>query len=452
MAKLIAEDMDLFFIDSEKKEINWMFFETNSEDHKILCVYSYGFEAFKDLVKTYQVPDWFFEKLKESGEHKYFKEDNTDYQKFSSVFHEGSYDFEGLTNETMNGLLKRITEKEKDINVELFRVMTPEEQKYTFTQPSKLEQITGCVAHIRADFGPQGNNFFTLFDDHNSIIAKYYSDFKIEFDEVITKLRYNETFGGLLYNRENMKEFCSKRKKANFIADDTEYFGFRIDTDHFAYLLRCNPTVGVYNLYCYAYDKNMLNKHLENARKGISFRRKDLKEKFHINDGDKIRIVLFDGGYKDHVCRYYDDNHIIIKDNAYNIDEFVHRCEIEGHIIEPVKSSLSTMIKSASKSRECKEEPARSDLRSKYFYKFDDVEEVKKKYLINEGYACLKRVKLYPEKEYEQLSEQEKDGMWGVYIPGTFSHEFADFDSLKDAYAALRENEAQTDFEREHDL
>lgn len=452
MTNSIIDNMDLFYIDNKNNLVNWMFIDNNPEGEQVFCNYKYTFEEFKDLAEAYHVSDLFFEKLLESGEHIVVKESEPEFADSIRFFNEGSYDFEGQTRETMDGILKHIKQYEQTLTVALFRILTPDEQKYTFDQPSKLELKTGSIAHIRADFGTLGNNFFTLYDDHNSIIAKYFNEFKTEFDDVINKLRYNESFGGLLYNRGNMKDYCSKHKAASFTADNTEYFGFRIDTEHFAYLLRCNPTVGEYNLYCYAYDKNILNQHLTNARKGISFKRKDLKEKFHINDGDKIRIVLFDGGFRDHVCRYYDDNHIIIKDNAYNIDELVHRCEIEGHIIEPVKSSLSTMIKSASKSRECKEEPDRSDLRSKYFYKFDDVEEVKKKYFITEGYACLKRVKLYPEKEYEQLSDQEKDGMWGVYMPGTFSHEFADFDSLKDAYAALRENEAQTDFEREHDL
>lgn len=452
MTKSISEDMDLFYIDDMNNSVNWMFIDNNSEGVKTFCNYKYTFEEFKNLAELYHVSDWFFEKMMESGEHIIIEENEPEFADSINFFNEGSHDFEGLTRETIDGILKHIKEYEQTTNIELFRILTPEEQKYTFDQPSKLELKTGCVAHIRADFGSLGNSFFTLYDDHNSIIAKYYSEFKTEFDDVINKLRYNESFGGLLYNRENMKEYCGKHKGAKFTVDNTEYFGFRLDTEHFAYLLRCNPKVGEYNLYCYAYEKNTFNKHIENARRGISFRAKNLKEKFHINDGDKIRIILFDGGHKDHICRYYDDANIIIKDNAYNIDELVRRCEIEGHIIEPAKRSLSEMIKGASKSKEYSEEPEQGDLRTKYYYKFDDVDEVKKNYLMTEGYACLKRVKLYPEKEYEKLSEDEKDGMWGVYLPGTFSHEFADFDSMKEAYDALRENEVQTDFEYEHDL
>jgi len=40
-------------------------------------------------------------------------------------------------------------------------------------------------------------------------------------------------------------------------------FGFRIDTDEYAYMLRLNPNKGEYNAYIYAYDREMLDMFLE---------------------------------------------------------------------------------------------------------------------------------------------------------------------------------------------
>ena len=44
---------------------------------------------------------------------------------------------------------------------------------------------------------------------------------------------------------------------------DGRNFGFRIDTDEYAYMLRLNPNKGEYNAYIYAYDREMLDMFLQ---------------------------------------------------------------------------------------------------------------------------------------------------------------------------------------------
>ena len=66
----------------------------------------------------------------------------------------------------------------------------------------------------------------------------------------------------------------------------TEY-GFRVDTEKHAFLLRCNPTKGDYNFYCYCYVKEWLNKHIQKAEQGIRFIDPQYKELFRIPDGGK---------------------------------------------------------------------------------------------------------------------------------------------------------------------
>ena len=43
--------------------------------------------------------------------------------------------------------------------------MTPEERLYVYNQSSQLEGQTGCIGHLRGDFG-SGQEFYTSWFDH----------------------------------------------------------------------------------------------------------------------------------------------------------------------------------------------------------------------------------------------------------------------------------------------
>ncbi len=76
-----------------------------------------------------------------------------------------------------------------------------------------------------------------------------------------------------------------------------------MDTEKHAFLLRCNPTKGDYNFYCYCYVKEWLDKHMAKAEQGIRFIDPHYKEKFRIPDGGKI-IITYDWGEKaEKTCR-----------------------------------------------------------------------------------------------------------------------------------------------------
>lgn len=68
------------------------------------------------------------------------------------------------------------------------------------------------------------------------------------------------------------------------------YYGVRVDTEKYAYLLRLNPDRGEYNLYCYCYRRDWLDQHLKDAEKGIRFIDSHYKELFRIPDGGKVKI------------------------------------------------------------------------------------------------------------------------------------------------------------------
>ena len=55
--------------------------------------------------------------------------------------------------------------------------MTPQERMYSYSQSSQIEAQTGCIGHLRGDFGA-GQEFFTSWFEHR---GEYKTDeFKAE--------------------------------------------------------------------------------------------------------------------------------------------------------------------------------------------------------------------------------------------------------------------------------
>ena len=161
------------------------------------------------------------------------------------------------------------------------RPMAAAEQMYSYSQSQQLMSQTGCIGHLRADFGSGGEQFFSSWDDHRGDLKS--EDFKHEFDEVINALREDAQYGGVLKNRSSLSAYCWMHRDSSFGNDRNEY-GFRADTPHYSYLLRLNPNRGEYNIYCYCYIRQWLDRHMRQAEKGIRFITPDYKEVFRIPD------------------------------------------------------------------------------------------------------------------------------------------------------------------------
>ena len=214
-----------------------------------------------------------------------------------------------------------------------FRVMKPEERNYTYSQSQQISMQTGCIGHLRADMDSNGEGFFSSWDDFRKDLKT--KEFKDEFDEVINELRKD---GGILHNRGSLSKFCLSTPGSSF-GNDREY-GVRVDTEKYAYLMRLNPYKGEYNLYCYCYVRDWLDKHLKQAERGIRFITPNYDEKFRIPDGDQIRITSSWGEKNDYTCRYIDDYHLEVGRNLYHICELAERMEQNGATITPLRSSL----------------------------------------------------------------------------------------------------------------
>ena len=206
-------------------------------------------------------------------------------------------------------------------------------------------------------------------------------------------------------------------------------------------MICCKPYSGEYDFSCIVYDKYRLDTHIHNSRKGIRFIDSEKKELFTITDGETVRLTTSDGDYEDAICRYLDDFQVRIGDKYFYIKEFVKELEVMNVSIEPVRKSLSEKIKAAEGMRNPnkKEEKPIKSAGKKFFYKLSDVSEIKAKFLQEEGFKCLHKVKLYTEEEF--ISFPDKKMLWPVQNPDDKSEKRFVFRDMADAYKALIKTE-----------
>lgn len=225
------------------------------------------------------------------------------------------------------------------------RPLTEAEQKYTYTQSVQIQGQTGCIGHLRGDFDRDGNGFFTSWDDHRKEWKA--DEFKTEFDDVINALRSEEY--GLLQNRSAMRKYASQYPASAFEGNYCTEYGFRAETEKHAFLIRCNPTQGDYNFYCYCYVKKWLDGHIKSAEKGIRFIDSRYNELFKIADGEKIVITDPFSGKEERTCRYIDEYHTEIGGHLYHICQFAELMERNGATYapmnkeEPMKEEAKTL-------------------------------------------------------------------------------------------------------------
>lgn len=220
------------------------------------------------------------------------------------------------------------------------RAMNPAERNYCYAQSQQISMQTGLIGHLRADMDSSGTGFFSSFFNFRADLKT--EDFKTEFDAVINALRFDESYGGILKDRSALSSYCHGIPESSFGGDGRE-FGFRVDTKQYSYMLRLNPNRGEYNLYCYCYQKKWLDRHLQQAERGIRFINLHYKELFRIPDGDKIRIIHSDGEKTDYTCRYIDDYHVEIGsgwNSLLHICQFAEIMERNGGTVIPLRSSL----------------------------------------------------------------------------------------------------------------
>ena len=202
------------------------------------------------------------------------------------------------------------------------RPMTGPEYFYCYAQSQQISSQSGLIGHLRADMDTNGKGFFSNFFDFRKSLKS--DDFRADLQELIDDLRSGKGEYDFLKDRDRLRAYCRKHPECDL--GDGREFGLRVDTPHYSYMLRLNPNRGEYNLYCFCYVRQWLERQLKQAEKGIRFFI-DYKERFRLADGDRIRLVMESGENREMTCRYIDDHHMEVfgqrTSTVYHIDEFV---------------------------------------------------------------------------------------------------------------------------------
>ena len=135
----------------------------------------------------------------------------------------------------------------KDATQLHIRPARPDEAGLFYTPHPEEDKRLGTVGHVRMDFGRSGNEFWHTWwprgpEELNS------PAFKLELQEVVDTLRES-----VLKNRFAMERFCYEHGE-KISGGWVQNYGYIVETEHYRYCLRCNPSPGDYNCYCTAYD------------------------------------------------------------------------------------------------------------------------------------------------------------------------------------------------------
>ncbi len=141
---------------------------------------------------------------------------------------------------------------------------TGSERLYFYPQSAQIVGQTGQIGRLRIDFGRQGNEFYSTWED--SRLSLKSDKFRQQFDDIINDLRFGDG-GRPLAGRKELTGFL-RDKQAAILPEDGEWHGFRIDSDLYTFLLRCKPSPGDYEAYVWCYKKDWLDEHMANAEKG----------------------------------------------------------------------------------------------------------------------------------------------------------------------------------------
>lgn len=147
------------------------------------------------------------------------------------------------------------------------RPARPDEAGLFYAQHPSEDELLGTIGHVRMDFGKSGNEFWHTWhprgaEELNSLV------FKEELQQVVDMLRDD-----VLKNRFAMERFCYEHGgKIN--GGWTQNYGFIVETEHYQYCLRCNPSPGDYNAYLTCFDldvqrQNMRQKELAELGRSI---------------------------------------------------------------------------------------------------------------------------------------------------------------------------------------
>ena len=224
--------------------------------------------------------------------------------------------------------------------------MKENEMRYCFMQNQQINMITGRIGHLHSEFSSDGENINSNWC--NEVESRNTPEFQDTLNSVIDLLQNDPQYRGVIRNVEDMKLLCSTRPNSRFPLNlHSNGYGFKINTDKYTFLLCCNINPEHYSFSITAYQREIFERHIKNAEKGIRFINSNYKTLFTISDGDTIQITLDNGESHTRICRYIDEYHFQTINgfeekyvNLFHICEFAELMEQNKNTVIPLRSSL----------------------------------------------------------------------------------------------------------------
>ena len=216
------------------------------------------------------------------------------------------------------------------------RPATPAERLFAYEQRAQISERCGNPGYLWGELDNSGSIFLKSWQTF--VRSQNTPEFKAEFNTVLDMLRFDERYGHVLKNRATMTVYCLDHAEGSF-RNGFEY-AFRADTQGYSYLIRCIPIGEDNHVYIYPYRRDLLDRHMKQAEKGIRFITTDGKEKFRVADGDMVRIITSEGASLDCMTRYIDDCHVEIDGSFYHIREFAEWMKERSSKVIPLRPGL----------------------------------------------------------------------------------------------------------------
>lgn len=218
------------------------------------------------------------------------------------------------------------------------RPMEPYEHKYAYTQSNRISDITGFCGYYSCEVESDGPGWQTNWISYGNPRESFFSDFA----EVKNALRTDSDFGPCLSSLVEMKKFCEEypESKLRHIRRWDEY-GFRIDTNHYTYLMRLAPVSFEMSCYIFGYDTEQLNDHINQAKEGIQFLHPLSGEAlFRMTDGDQIGVRTPGKEFEKKNCRYVDGSTIEVDGKETTPNDFAIAMFLQNSEFFPLRQSL----------------------------------------------------------------------------------------------------------------
>lgn len=219
-----------------------------------------------------------------------------------------------------------------------FRAAAPPERLYAYEQSTQIAGQCGSPGYLYCCLSQ--NELLVISSTwKRDVPSLNTAEFRQAFNHIVDLLRFDEDYGFVLNTRDSMASFCLDHPESQ--AGSSQEYVFRADIQDYSCLLRCLPQTG--ECYIYPYRRDWLDRHMEQAEKGIRFIDPHYKELFRIPDGGQIRILRGGCAPIDRTCRYIDDCHVEVGngwDSLFHICQFAEQMERCHNKVIPMRSTL----------------------------------------------------------------------------------------------------------------